>query len=383
MTRYSRSAIAGIWTYVVFSSVVVLIEWSFIPAEQKSVYFVGKFLVIYSALLALPDLRRDAFSWRGNAIVALSFGLYAPHGELYRPLYEYSLMPILVAYAFLLHPGRILFYTFTVLSCSLFSIVYYFRFAEIQKMYLTMVVWDAISCYWAFAIVSTIVYQFFTRERVWREQATLRFSLIGRHAATIIHDVKNMITAPQLQLHLIRERLENTGDSHGTEMVRDLETQIDRTQRLIFDLSQMAKFADVQKGAFALDALLQEVVELLRFKLTNVHLCVEGTLTVHGDRAYMYSILLNLFLNSLEAFKTTATKSPTIDIKMGGGVFVFSDNGAGFPSHVLSALSSGKISTTRVDGTGLGLFLVRDGAADFGSKVQFSNCPGARIEIRF
>ena len=383
MTRHSRSAIAGIWTYVIFSSMVVLVEWSFISAEQKIWYLLGKFAVIYSALLAIPDLKRDAFSWRGNAVVAVSFGLYAPHGELYRPLYEYSLMPILVAYAFLLHPGRVLFYTFTVLSCSLFSIVYYVRFAEIQKMYLTMVVWDAISCYWAFAVVSAIVYQFFTRERVWREQATMRFSLIGRHAATIIHDVKNMITAPHLQLHLIRERMEKTGDSRGSEMVRDLEVQIDRSQRLIFDLSQMAKFADVQPGPFELDSLVQEVVDLLRYKLANVELRIEGGVTISGDRAYMYSILLNLFLNSLEAFRTHATKSPVITIEMNQERFVFSDNGPGFPPHVLTALSSGRTSTTRVDGTGLGLFLVRDGAADFGSKTRFGNSPGARIEIRF
>ncbi len=124
-------------------------------------------------------------------------------------------------------------------------------------------------------------------------------------------------------------------------------------------------------------------VDLLRYKLANVELRIEGGVTISGDRAYMYSILLNLFLNSLEAFRTHATKSPVITIEMNQERFVFSDNGPGFPPHVLTALSSGRTSTTRVDGTGLGLFLVRDGAADFGSKTRFGNSPGARIEIRF
>ena len=119
---------------------------------------------------------------------------------------------------------------------------------------------------------------------------------------------------------------------------------------------------------------------------TDVCLCV-GTPYVRGSRAAVESIVTNLLNNSLAAFESTGTMGRKMRIATAREDrqwrLVVSDNGPGIVN-----ISKRDIwlpgRTTRRNGTGLGLTIVRDAVGDLGGEVdarEHGDLGGAEITV--
>jgi two-component sensor histidine kinase len=132
----------------------------------------------------------------------------------------------------------------------------------------------------------------------------------------------------------------------------------------------MVSLVGKKEESFSLAALVDEVRDLLRYKLERVEVVVSGDLQLYGDRVLLYSIFLTVFLNSLETFKLMRVENERIELEIRGSRLVYHDNSGAWP-----------LSETDQN---LGPYLVQTGLAEFGGKAQYLKDPnGTKIQMNF
>jgi two-component system sensor histidine kinase RegB len=155
-------------------------------------------------------------------------------------------------------------------------------------------------------------------------------------------------------------------------------------QSVIVRLNQMSQLTQFKNEEVNLRAVLEDVREVLRLKLKDVNFVIAGDLQVDTNRSFIFSVILNLVMNSLEVFESRQIKEPNIEVSLSVNKLTFIDNGGGFTSEVLEKIKSGISASTKTEASGLGLFLLIDGVRNMGGKVFCSNTPeGARIIVQF
>jgi signal transduction histidine kinase len=102
------------------------------------------------------------------------------------------------------------------------------------------------------------------------------------------------------------------------------------------------------------------------------------------DPESLRQIYLNLLLNAIEAMPEGGTVDVAVHDARGGIEVTFTDSGPGFPREVLREAGQPFV-TTKAQGTGLGLFLVRRLLESGGGALSIDNVPtgGARCTARF
>jgi signal transduction histidine kinase len=108
---------------------------------------------------------------------------------------------------------------------------------------------------------------------------------------------------------------------------------------------------------------------------------------VRGDRVHLQQVLLNLFLNGMEAMADTpeARRSLQVRTAANGSAQVevsVSDAGPGIPAERLARLFD-SFFTTKEHGMGLGLSIARSIVEAHGGWIQAENAPGGGATFRF
>ena len=224
-----------------------------------------------------------------------------------------------------------------------------------------------------------------------READTLRkevqlyrtLSTAGITAATFAHESSGnpIKVIGQSVDALARRASKMLGDRYESELSRPV-TGIQRAVRSLAVLGNATmKLLDHDKRRFSrvdLHDVVREVVDTFRPFLdgrnvaTTACLC-SGNPYVRGSRAAIESIVTNLLNNSLTAFESAGTMGRRIElatsIEDGRWRLAVSDNGPG-----ITDISTRDIwlpgRTTRKNGTGLGLTIVRDAVRDLDGDVD-------------
>ena len=239
-----------------------------------------------------------------------------------------------------------------------------------------------------------------------RQEATLRkevqlyrtLSTAGITAATFAHESSgNSIKVVTQSIDAIARRASKLlGDRYETLLSRPVAS----IQRAVYGLAVLGnatlKLLDHDKRRLSrvdLHEVIREVVDTFqpfldgRDVVTKMCLC-PGNPYVRGSRAAVESIVTNLLNNSLTAFESAGTMGRRIElatsIEDGRWGLAVSDNGPGIidistrdvwlPGH-----------TTRKNGTGLGLTIVRDAVRDMDGEVEaqeHGDLGGAVVSVR-
>lgn len=212
-----------------------------------------------------------------------------------------------------------------------------------------------------------------------------RLSAMGEMAAALAHQIRTPLSAALLytsnaaRAELPAERRENLL-SKATLCLHDLE-------QLIGDMLQFARGASYTESVFSIDDLLNSVETSLRpIVQKDQHLIVNRTdspIHLTGNKEALVGAVLNLASNALQSAGSDArvevkvcARGPQIEIRV-------SDNGPG-----ISAENRDKIFdpfyTSRPDGTGLGLAVVRSVARAHGGDIELeqSDQVGATFILR-
>jgi len=208
---------------------------------------------------------------------------------------------------------------------------------------------------------------------------------MGFQSARLIHDLKGLTSAPRTYAEIIRKRLGGELEPVLEEALSSLSHDLENLNRVILELNQLNIIRSQDNFThFAFEDIFKAVRLLLGNRLSYVILENDVNVQLNSDQSVLTSIVLNVVINAIENYKLVPDREPKISFRQTANRIVISDNGGGFDPKVLSALESQQSVTQKLTGSGLGLWMVRDGMQSIGGTAFFGNDEnGAVVTLQF
>lgn len=214
-----------------------------------------------------------------------------------------------------------------------------------------------------------------------------RLAGLGRMAGRLAHEVKNSLNVVNGALHYLRRSAR--ADAAATEMVSIIDAQVGRLSQLIDHMREVTRPLEVKREPC-------DVRDVVAAALRDVRLQHDCVVSLESPpdlpRLRLDGVLLGRFLtNALDNAARAAGPGGAIDVAVrletrGDGeslILEVADNGPGFAEEVLDHLFEPFV-TTRPDGTGLGLVIMREVCRLHGGDLEVANPPdgGSRLTAR-
>jgi PAS domain S-box-containing protein len=211
-----------------------------------------------------------------------------------------------------------------------------------------------------------------------------KLAATGRLVAGLAHEINNPLQAVIGCLGLAQEVLAEGEDAES--FLKIATEELHRAAKLVRDLYEVYRPGDERREPVDLNALVHRVVDLTRRQRESgqveveVHLA-EGLPTVMAVPDRMQQVMLNLVLNAVDAMpeggQLDIRSCTSQDPESGhSGVQVeFRDNGGGVSADVLEHLFE-PFTTTKEEGSGLGLFVCRTILEQHGGWIRLESIEG-------
>jgi signal transduction histidine kinase len=219
-----------------------------------------------------------------------------------------------------------------------------------------------------------------------------RLAYVGTLASGLAHEIRNPLSAINLNLQMIEEDL-TTGSPDGVDLkvlLKGTKQEIKRLDRLATNFLMYAKPLEIEKQRFDLWGLLDELTELVQneFAAAGIDLIKEGHetgLIIQADRDLLQQAVLNLVVNAQEAVLENPDSDRCVTISASqdaGQIFVtIRDNGPGVGVQEARSLFQLFYSGKR-GGTGLGLPISQRIVEAHGGRIEWHNQPLRGAEFR-
>jgi nitrogen fixation/metabolism regulation signal transduction histidine kinase len=207
------------------------------------------------------------------------------------------------------------------------------------------------------------------RELAWKEMAR-----------QVAHEIKNPLTPMRLSVqHLVssyEKGVAGFGDILKTVSTTVLE-QIDALSRIASEFSAFARLPERRVDRCDVHAVIDEAVALFhREGVRFASAYVPGSPAVNADREELRRAFINIFRNSVQA---AGESEVSIGVKTtyDGAVLVLSmsDDGPGMSPEVRKRLFEPNFST-KTDGMGIGLSIVKKTIEDLDGSIDVESAPG-------
>jgi len=205
-----------------------------------------------------------------------------------------------------------------------------------------------------------------------RELETERIRAFGEVARRVAHEMKNPLTP----IGFAVKALANTARPEQKEAIEVLAAESRRLERLAREFAELGRLPEGPAAEVDLPELLGEL------RRTAVPPAVEATLQVHPDTPRILGhydplrrAFSNLIRNAVEAMDGAGQLDIRIAPGAGGVIVAIADHGPGIPEDQRAQVFE-PYWTTKEEGTGLGLALVRQTAVAHGGNVEVRETPG-------
>jgi len=212
---------------------------------------------------------------------------------------------------------------------------------------------------------------------------TEKLSAVGLLAASVAHDIRNVLTPLTIELTLA----DQDDAAARAESLDAMKRQVDALALLTHRLLALARPDSVERERTDLSALAARITRLVQSQaaLENVHIRVAvspGLPPVEADALQIDQVLVNLVLNAIQAMRATngGTLTLALDGHRGGARVRVSDTGPGIPPAHRPRLFD-PFFTTRPDGAGLGLFSCRRIIHAHGGAIAVRARPGGGTQF--
>jgi PAS domain S-box-containing protein len=227
-----------------------------------------------------------------------------------------------------------------------------------------------------------------------------KMDAIGRLAAGIAHDFKNLITAIHGHAQFLLEDLPHTSDLR-TDVV-EIKRAADRAAELTRQLLTFARKQDIEARPLDVNDIIRTLEKMLRRLIRadlelNTHLS-SGLPTIMADRGQIEQVIMNLVVNARDAIPgdgaiSIMTSSLDLDerytaggLDLDPGKYVLigvTDTGIGMDQETQRHIFEPFFTTKREgEGTGLGLATVYGIVRRFGGHVSIYSEPGKGSTIK-
>lgn len=214
-----------------------------------------------------------------------------------------------------------------------------------------------------------------------------RSAAAGTLAAGVAHEIRNPLSAIELNLRLLRDEVaEMLPDRPGTEEYFEVlfaETQ--RLNRITSSFLQLSRPEELIKTTISVRDPIQRVLRLIESEANakGISFSVDleaDSAEVLGDETKLEQVCLNLLINSMQAMPDGGVIriSSRFPIGENGHVvdIVIADQGVGIPQEDIPRLFD-PYFTTRPDGNGLGLAIADRIVSNHGGRILVESAPGA------
>lgn len=192
-------------------------------------------------------------------------------------------------------------------------------------------------------------------------------------ARRVAHEIKNPLTSMRIAV----DQLQRTDVPARTTMaIEVLSAETDRLERLARDFADFGRLPEGPTSEVDVVELLLELGHSAVPDGIEVRVTANGgRRTIQGHYEPLRRAFSNLFRNAAEAMGGRGTIDVAVAGEGRGMVVTVSDHGAGIPPELRSRVFE-PYMTTKPDGTGLGLALVRQTIAAHQGTIAVSETPG-------
>lgn len=216
-----------------------------------------------------------------------------------------------------------------------------------------------------------------------------RMAAWGDVARRIAHEIKNPLTPIQLSAERIRRKFApKLGDESENleQMTGVIIRQTGDLRRIVDEFSKFARMPEPDRKTHDLAKLVNDAVLLQRLGQPDVEIKLTGAesaLMAEFDDTMIFQAMTNLIKNAGEAIVSLVKKGAPADLRPqivvevsdvdGHACITIADNGIGLPEDRARLFEP--YVTTRSEGTGLGLPIVKKIIEEHGGTLQLQNAP--------
>jgi len=208
-----------------------------------------------------------------------------------------------------------------------------------------------------------------------RELEAERLRAFREVARRVAHEIKNPLTSMRIALDQMR-RTVGRSDGRTETAIQVLEAETDRLERLAKEFSEFGRLAEGPQSEVDLVELLEELGR------TGVPDGVRVTVDANGGPRSLFGhyeplrrAFANLYRNAAEAMNGRGAIDVTVTADGAGLAVTIADHGPGIPAELRQRVFE-PYFTTKDDGTGLGLALVRVTLEAHRGTISVSETPG-------
>lgn len=223
------------------------------------------------------------------------------------------------------------------------------------------------------------------REDLASQQArTERLSTFGQLVGSIGHELRNPLGVIETSTYILRSSSELS--ARGKKHVDRIEAQVRLANDIVTKLLDMIRDRPLTKEPINLDTLARDVAETMP-RPGEVRIDLSGldrVPPVSGDPVQVRQVLTNLVQNAIDALPQGGVVKVSAAATSAGVTVHVDDSGAGVHPDLLHRLFE-PLVTTKPQGVGLGLALVKRIVERHGGRVEFSRAElgGARFSVYF
>lgn len=202
-----------------------------------------------------------------------------------------------------------------------------------------------------------------------------KMAVVGTFASGLAHEVRNPLNSIALQLSILERRIAPLPAGVAgeiKELVGVIREEVKRLDNLVGDFLQFSRSNRVQYRPASLDALVDEVMRLLRPEARAASVALRrqrigGPIPdLRVDPEKMKQVAINLVQNAIEAMPSGGIVTVETGLVEGRALMVVRDDGPGLPEG-LDVFQL--FVTTKAQGTGLGLSITQQIVLEHGGEI--------------
>jgi len=214
------------------------------------------------------------------------------------------------------------------------------------------------------------------RERELESERLRAFREVARRVA---HEIKNPLTSMRIAVDQLERALPggtDAGNGRTATAVEVMAAETNRLERLAREFAEFGRLPEGPRSDVDLVELLEELGKTGVPDGVSVRVAGSGRRILSGYYEPLRRAFANLLRNASEAMGGTGRIDVAVTPAGAGGCSVtIADHGPGVPAELKSRLFE-PYFTTKADGTGLGLALVRQTVEAHGGSVSIGDTPG-------
>ncbi|EMM4084349.1 two-component system sensor histidine kinase ZraS [Shigella flexneri] len=247
--------------------------------------------------------------------------------------------------------------------------------AEDREQRNTLIILFALATVLLASVLSFFWYRRYLRSRQLLQDEMKRkekLVALGHLAAGVAHEIRNPLSSIKGLAKYFAERAPAGGEAH--QLAQVMAKEADRLNRVVSELLELVKPTHLSLQAVDLNTLITHSLQLVSQDANSREISLRFTANdalpeIQADPDRLAQVLLNLYLNAIQAIGQHGVISVTASESGAGVKISVTDSGKGIAADQLEAIFT-PYFTTKAEGTGLGLAVVHNIVEQHGGTIQ-------------